>query len=378
MARCRPHTYLEKQRTGCLRQPRQGTGKPLEGPAVGTTYKQAGVDIEAGDAFVERIKPYAARTVRPEVVAGVGGFGGLFALPPGRYREPVLVAGTDGVGTKLKVAFQAGRHGTVGIDLVAMSVNDILTCGAEPLFFLDYFATGRLEVDAAAEVVKGIAQGCEQAGCTLLGGETAEMPGFYARGEYDLAGFCVGVVERSDIIDGRTVAPGDALIGLPSSGLHSNGYSLARKVLLEDAKLALDAVPEGLDRPLADALLEPTRIYVKDALALMKAVKVKGFAHITGSGLPGNLPRCLPDGTRAVLEEKAWKRPPIFELIQRLGRVERKEMYDTFNMGLGLIAVVAKADVPAALEVLKARGVEAAEVGRVEAGQGEATVELTP
>jgi phosphoribosylformylglycinamidine cyclo-ligase len=345
---------------------------------VGTTYKQAGVDIEAGDAFVERIKPYAARTMRPEVVAGVGGFGGLFALPPGRYREPVLVAGTDGVGTKLKVAFQAGRHGTVGIDLVAMSVNDILTCGAEPLFFLDYFATGRLEVDAAAEVVKGIAQGCEQAGCTLLGGETAEMPGFYARGEYDLAGFCVGVVERSDIIDGRTVAPGDALIGLPSSGLHSNGYSLARKVLLEDAKLALDAVPEGLDRPLADALLEPTRIYVKDALALMKAVKVKGFAHITGSGLPGNLPRCLPDGTRAVLEEKAWKRPPIFELIQRLGRVERKEMYDTFNMGLGLIAVVAKADVPAALAALKARGVEAAEVGRVEAGQGEATVELLP
>ena len=345
---------------------------------MGTTYKQAGVDIDAGDAFVERIKPYAARTVRPEVVAGVGGFGGLFALPPGRYREPVLVAGTDGVGTKLKVAFQAGRHGTVGIDLVAMSVNDILTCGAEPLFFLDYFATGRLEVDAAAEVVKGIAQGCEQAGCTLLGGETAEMPGFYARGEYDLAGFCVGVVERSDIIDGRTVAPGDALIGLPSSGLHSNGYSLARKVLLEDAKLALDAVPEGLDRPLADALLEPTRIYVRDAQALMKAVKVKGFAHITGSGLPGNLPRCLPEGTRAVLEEKAWKRPPIFELIQRLGRVERKEMYDTFNMGLGLVAVVAKTDVPAALAALKARGVEAAEVGRVEAGQGEATVDLTP
>jgi phosphoribosylformylglycinamidine cyclo-ligase len=340
---------------------------------VGTTYKQAGVDIEAGDAFVERIKPYAARTVRPEVVAGVGGFGGLFALPPGKYREPVLVAGTDGVGTKLKVAFQAGRHGTVGIDLVAMSVNDILTCGAEPLFFLDYFATGRLEVDAAAEVVKGIAQGCEQAGCTLLGGETAEMPGFYARGEYDLAGFCVGVVERSEIIDGKSVAPGDALIGMSSSGLHSNGYSLARKVLLEDAKLKLDAVPEGWDRPLGDALLEPTRIYVKDALALMKAVKVKGFAHITGSGIPGNLPRCLPDGTRAVLDEKTWKRPAIFELIQKLGGVERQEMYDTFNMGLGLIAVVAKADVPAALALLKGRGVEAAEVGRVEAGQGEAT-----
>ncbi|MFL5358342.1 phosphoribosylformylglycinamidine cyclo-ligase [Archangium sp.] len=345
---------------------------------MGTTYKQSGVDIEAGDAFVERIKPYAARTVRPEVVAGVGGFGGLFALPPGKYREPVLVAGTDGVGTKLKVAFQAGRHGTVGIDLVAMSVNDILTCGAEPLFFLDYFATGRLEVDAAAEVVKGIAQGCEQAGCTLLGGETAEMPGFYARGEYDLAGFCVGVVERSHIIDGKSVAPGDALIGLASSGLHSNGYSLARKVLLEDAKLKLDAVPEGLDRPLGDALLEPTRIYVKDALELMKAVKVKGFAHITGSGIPGNLPRCLPDGTRAVLDERKWKRPAIFELIQKLGNVERQEMYDTFNMGLGLIAVVAKADVPAALAVLKARGVEAAEVGHVEAGQGEATAVIGP
>ncbi len=345
---------------------------------MGTTYKQSGVDIEAGDAFVERIKPYAARTVRPEVVAGVGGFGGLFALPPGKYREPVLVAGTDGVGTKLKVAFQAGRHGTVGIDLVAMSVNDILTCGAEPLFFLDYFATGRLEVDAAAEVVKGIALGCEQAGCTLLGGETAEMPGFYARGEYDLAGFCVGVVERSEIIDGKSVAPGDALIGMTSSGLHSNGYSLARKVLLEDAKLALDAVPEGWSRPLGDALLEPTRIYVKDALALTKAVKVKGFAHITGSGIPGNLPRCLPDGTRAVLDEKTWKRPAIFELIQKLGGVERQEMYDTFNMGLGLIAVVAKEDVATALATLTARGVEASEVGRVEAGQGEATAVIEP
>jgi len=345
---------------------------------VGTTYKQAGVDIEAGDAFVERIKPFAARTMRPEVMAGVGGFGGLFALPPGKYREPVLVAGTDGVGTKLKVAFLAGRHGTVGIDLVAMSVNDILTSGAEPLLFLDYFATGRLEVDAAAEVVKGIAQGCEQAGCALLGGETAEMPGFYARGEYDVAGFCVGVVERSEIIDGRTVAPGDALIGLPSSGLHSNGYSLARKVLLEDAGLTLDAIPEGLSQPLGDALLEPTRIYVKDVRALMQAVKVKGLAHITGSGIPGNLPRCLPDGTKAVLDEKTWQRPPIFELIQRRGAVSRQEMYDTFNMGLGMIVVVAKEDVEKALELLKGRGVQAAEVGRVEAGQGEATVVIEP
>ncbi|MBM7115116.1 phosphoribosylformylglycinamidine cyclo-ligase [Archangium primigenium] len=345
---------------------------------MGTTYKQAGVDIEAGDAFVERIKPHAARTMRPEVLAGVGGFGGLFALPPGKYREPVLVSGTDGVGTKLKVAFQAGRHGTVGIDLVAMSVNDILTSGAEPLFFLDYFATGRLEVDAAAEVVKGIAQGCEQAGCALLGGETAEMPGFYARGEYDLAGFCVGVVERSEIIDGRDIRPGDALIGLTSSGLHSNGYSLARKVLLEDAKLPLDAVPEGLDRPLVDALLEPTRIYVKDVLALMKTVKLKGLSHITGSGIPGNLPRCLPEGTRAVLDSTAWTRPPLFELIERLGGVARAEMYDTFNMGLGLIAVVAREDVAVALALLEARGVEASEVGRIEAGTGEATAVIAP
>ncbi|KFE64710.1 phosphoribosylformylglycinamidine cyclo-ligase [Hyalangium minutum] len=343
-----------------------------------TTYKQAGVDIEAGDAFVERIKPYAARTMRPEVVAGVGGFGGLFALPPGKYREPVLVAGTDGVGTKLKVAFLAGRHDTVGIDLVAMSVNDILTCGAEPLFFLDYFATSRLEVDAAAAVVKGIALGCEQAGCTLLGGETAEMPGFYSRGEYDVAGFCVGVVERSEIIDGRTVMPGDALIGLPSSGLHSNGYSLARKVLLDDGKLPLKETPAGLGRPLADALLEPTKIYVKDALALAKAVKVKGMAHITGSGIPGNLPRCLPDGTRAVLSEKAWSRPPIFDLIAKVGGVARDEMFSTFNMGLGLIVVVAKEDVAQALSVLSARGVKASEVGRVEQGQGEATAVIEP
>ncbi|MDC0715139.1 phosphoribosylformylglycinamidine cyclo-ligase [Stigmatella sp. ncwal1] len=343
-----------------------------------TTYKQSGVDIEAGDAFVERIKPYAARTVRPEVVSGVGGFGGLFALPPGKYREPVLVSGTDGVGTKLKVAFLAGRHGTVGVDLVAMSVNDILTCGAEPLFFLDYFATSRLEVDAASEVVKGIALGCEQAGCTLLGGETAEMPGFYGRGEYDLAGFCVGVVERSEIIDGRTIAPGDVILGLPSSGLHSNGYSLARKVLLDDRKLALDATPEGLDRPLAEALLEPTRIYVKDIQALLKVVKVKGMAHITGSGIPGNLPRCLPEGTRAVLNEKAWARPALFEVIARLGGVPRDEMFSTFNMGLGFTVVVAKEDVEAALGALNARGVKATAVGRVEKGSGEATAVIEP
>jgi phosphoribosylformylglycinamidine cyclo-ligase len=338
-----------------------------------TTYKDAGVDIEAGDALVDRIVPMAKKTARPEVVSGVGGFGGLFAIPPGKYKEPVLVSGTDGVGTKLKVAFTANRHRTVGIDLVAMSVNDVLTSGAEPLFFLDYFATGKLSVEQAADVVEGIAEGCLQAGCTLLGGETAELPGFYAKGEYDLAGFAVGIVERSKILTGRNIVPGDSVIGIASSGLHSNGYSLARKVLLEDKKLPLEAQAPGSDRILADELLEPTRIYVKDVLELIANVEVKGLAHITGSGIPGNLPRCLPDGTRAVLDENEWKRPAIFDVIQNLGNVPREEMYSTFNMGLGMCVVLASPEVPAALRTLKARGVQAWEVGRIEKGQGEAT-----
>lgn len=345
---------------------------------MGTTYKQSGVDIEKGDALVERIKPLAARTLRPEVLSGVGGFGGLFALPKGRYQEPVLVSGTDGVGTKLKVAFLAGRHESIGIDLVAMSVNDILTTGAEPLFFLDYFATSRLEVEQATRVVAGIARGCELSGCTLLGGETAELPGFYARGEYDLAGFCVGVVERADIITGKSIRPGDALIGLSSSGLHSNGYSLARKVLLEDAKLSLDQPAPGMDASLADLLLAPTRIYVAEVLALLKEVKVKGMAHITGSGIPGNVPRCLPDGTRAVLEASRWPLPGLFSLIQRLGAVEREEMYSTFNMGLGLVLVVDGSDVARSLSHFSARGVAAFEVGRIEAGTGEPTAAVSP
>jgi phosphoribosylformylglycinamidine cyclo-ligase len=340
---------------------------------VGDTYKDSGVDIDAGDALVERIKPMAVRTQRPEVLSGVGGFGGLFALQPGRYREPVLVAGTDGVGTKLKVAFAAGRHATIGIDLVAMSVNDVLTSGAEPLFFLDYFATSRLDVDQAAAVVAGVAEGCAQAGCTLLGGETAELPGFYGRGEYDVAGFCVGVVERSELITGRTIRPGDALLGLASSGLHSNGFSLVRRVLLEKAGLALDSRVEGLDRPLSDVLLEPTRIYVKDVLALRSAVDVRGLAHITGSGLPGNVPRCLPEGTRAVLDASRWPRPPIFDVIARLGGVETEEMFRTFNMGLGMVCVVPSQDVSAALTLLHHRGVGAFEVGRVEKSSGEPT-----
>jgi phosphoribosylformylglycinamidine cyclo-ligase len=343
---------------------------------VATTYRDAGVDLEAGDVLVERIKPLAAKTRRPEVLSGVGGFGGLFAISPGKYREPVLVSGTDGVGTKLKLAFALNRHDTVGIDLVAMSVNDVLTSGAEPLFFLDYFATSRLALDQAEQVIAGIAKGCELAGCTLLGGETAELPGFYPPGEYELAGFAVGIVERSKIIDGTSIVPGDRVIGVASSGLHSNGFSLVRKILA-DNELEPTATVEGLK--LSDVLLAPTRIYVKDVLALLAAVPVKGLAHITGSGLPGNVPRCLPDGTRAVLSSATWKRPAIFDILQRLGQVETAEMYRTFNMGLGLTAVVAPEHVRPALDFLAARGLEAWEVGRIDAGtpgaEAEAIVE---
>jgi phosphoribosylformylglycinamidine cyclo-ligase len=328
-----------------------------------TTYKEAGVDIEAGDALVERLKPLAARTRRPELLSGVGGFGGRFAIPPGKYKEPILVSGTDGVGTKLKLAFALDKHDTVGIDLVAMSVNDVLCSGAEPLFFLDYFATSKLDVDRAEKVIAGIAKGCELAGCTLLGGETAELPGFYAPGDYELAGFCVGVVEKSRIIDGRTIAEGDAVIGLASTGLHSNGYSLARKI-------AGDRLNE-----VGEALLTPTRIYVKDVLAVCQAVNVKGLAHITGSGIPGNVPRCIPDGLNAVLHEKAWARPPIFDRLQQWGSVPRAEMFSTFNMGLGMVVIVSKADAGAVLELLKGRGVEAWEVGAIERGAAGAEAE---
>lgn len=330
-----------------------------------TTYKQAGVDIEAGDALVERIKPHAARTRRPEVLSGVGGFGGLFAIPPGKYREPVLVSGTDGVGTKLKLAFALDRHDTVGIDLVAMSVNDVLTSGAEPVFFLDYFATARLDVDRAEKVIAGVAKGCELAGCTLLGGETAELPGFYAAGEYELAGFAVGVVEKSNIIDGKSIAVGDRVVGVASSGLHSNGYSLARKIIA-DRGLQLTSTVEGLN--LGDALITPTRIYVKDVLTLREKVAVKGLAHITGSGLPGNVPRCLPDGLKAVLQASKWKRAPIFDVLQKLGNVAEPEMFSTFNMGLGLTVVVSPGDVAATIAHFAARGLEAWEVGDIRAG----------
>jgi phosphoribosylformylglycinamidine cyclo-ligase len=339
------------------------------------TYRDAGVDIDEGDRLVELIKPHARPTLRPEVLAGIGGFGGLFALDVKKYREPVLVSGTDGVGTKLKVAFAANRHDTIGIDLVAMCVNDVAVVGAEPLFFLDYFGTGKLSAEQGADVVKGIAEGCRQAGCALIGGETAELPGFYAPGEYDLAGFAVGCVERSRIVDGKTVAPGDVVVGVASTGLHSNGYSLARKALMD--RHPLDRRFEALGgRTLGDALLEPTRIYAKDVLALLEAVPVKAFSHITGGGLPGNVPRSLPDGTRAVLEEQRWPRPAIFDLVESEGEVPRDEMYRTFNMGLGLVAVVAPGDEGAALAALRARGLDAWTVGQIEAGAGEATCEV--
>jgi phosphoribosylformylglycinamidine cyclo-ligase len=328
------------------------------------TYRDAGVDIDEGDALVERIKPHARRTARPEVLAGIGGFGGLFQVPKG-YREPVMVVGTDGVGTKLKLAFLAGKHDTVGIDLVAMSVNDVVVCGAEPVVFLDYFATSRLQVAEAEQVIKGIAEGCVQAGCALIGGETAELPGFYAAHEYDLAGFCVGVVEKSRILDGSRVKGGDVVLGMSSSGLHSNGFSLARKAF------EYELTPE-----LARDLLTPTRIYVKDCLALRDRLDVHAFAHITGGGLPGNLPRVLPSEHRAVLRRGSWPVPEIFSRIQKAGNVAEAEMLRTFNMGIGMCAVVSRPDVKAALDLLAARGTPAFEIGAIEEAPGLAEPEV--
>jgi phosphoribosylformylglycinamidine cyclo-ligase len=325
--------------------------------AVPLTYRDAGVDIDAGDALVERIKPLARRTMREGVLAGIGGFGALFEVPK-RYKEPVLVSGTDGVGTKLKFAFEWGAHDTVGVDLVAMSVNDVLVQGAEPLFFLDYFACGKLDVDTAARVVGGIARGCEESGCALIGGETAEMPGMYPPGEYDLAGFCVGVVEKERIIDGKSIVAGDALLGLASSGAHSNGYSLIRRILGEDKP----------NSGLADTLMEPTRIYVKPVLKLMAAVPVKGLAHITGGGLVGNVPRMLPQGMRAVLRKKMWPRPELFNWLQKSGNVAEAEMHRVFNCGIGMVLAVAREHVATAMALLKGEGELAYEIGFVEAG----------
>jgi phosphoribosylformylglycinamidine cyclo-ligase len=327
------------------------------------TYRDAGVDIDAGDRLVENIKPFAKKTLRKGVLAGIGGFGALFEIARKRYREPVLVAGTDGVGTKLKLAFELNRHATIGIDLVAMSVNDILTHGAEPLFFLDYYACGRLDVATATEVVKGIAAGCKQAGCALIGGETAEMPGMYPAGEYDLAGFAVGVVEKSRIIDGSGIVEGDVVLGLASSGAHSNGYSLIRKII---AMTGVDLSARFHGRALSDVILEPTQIYVKPVLKLVRSITVKGLAHITGGGLLENVPRVLPAGLAARIERAAWNLPPLFQWLKQEGNIADAELYRVFNCGIGMVAVVGAAEAGAALKALRAAGEIAWRIGRIE------------
>ncbi|MBJ9663274.1 phosphoribosylformylglycinamidine cyclo-ligase [Burkholderia gladioli] len=337
--------------------------------AQGLSYRDAGVDIDAGDALIDKIKPFAKKTLRDGVLGGIGGFGALFEVPK-RYQEPVLVSGTDGVGTKLKLAFHLNRHDTVGQDLVAMSVNDILVQGAEPLFFLDYFACGKLDVDTAATVIKGIATGCELSGCALIGGETAEMPGMYPDGEYDLAGFAVGAVEKSKIIDGSTIAEGDVVLGLASSGIHSNGFSLVRKII-ERANPDLNAPFDG--RTLADALIAPTRIYVKPLLALMAKLTVKGMAHITGGGLVENIPRVLREGLTAELDQRAWTLPPLFQWLQEHGGVADAEMHRVFNCGIGMAVIVSAADADAAVAELSAVGEQVWKIGRVRASrEGEA------
>jgi phosphoribosylformylglycinamidine cyclo-ligase len=324
--------------------------------AKGLSYREAGVDIDAGESLVEAIKPLARRTLRREVLGGIGGFGALCEIPA-KYKHPVLVSGTDGVGTKLKLAFALGRHDTVGIDLVAMSVNDVLVQGAEPLFFLDYFACGKLDLEVGKQVVQGVARGCEIAGCALIGGETAEMPDMYPEGEYDLAGFCVGVVEKERILDGKAIAPGDALLGLASSGLHSNGFSLVRRILAR-AEPPFDP-------------LEPTRIYVKPVLKLLESAAVKGLAHITGGGIVGNVPRILPRGTRAVICKSAWPRPEPFRWLQQAGGVAEDEMWRVFNCGIGMVVVVARGDVPAARALLEREGERVYEIGAIEKASGE-------
>ncbi len=334
-------------------------------PRNGLTYRDAGVDIDAGDELVERLKPLVKRTQRPEVLAGIGGFGALVEVPLERYKRPVLVSGTDGVGTKLRLAIDTGRHDTIGIDLVAMCANDVAVSGAEPLFFLDYYATGKLRVDVAEAVVRGIAEGCVQAGAALVGGETAEMPGMYHGDDYDLAGFCVGIVERDAIIDGSRTRAGDVVIGLASSGAHSNGYSLIRKLVSMaqvDARTLLDG------RPILDRLLAPTRIYVKAMLALARALPVHGFAHITGGGLTDNIPRIVPDGLEVVLDRRTFPTDPIFDWLQRTGRISDEEMYRTFNCGVGMVAIVPHAQADAALALLGRHDETAAVIGEVRSG----------
>jgi len=337
------------------------------------SYRDAGVDIDAGNSLVDRIKPVVARTRRPGVVSGLGGFGALFELPLDRYRQPLLVSGTDGVGTKLKLAIDSGRHDTIGIDLVAMCVNDVIVQGAEPLFFLDYYATGKLDVDIAADVITGIGRGCELAGAALIGGETAEMPGMYQAGDYDLAGFCVGIVEKDRLIDGQSVQAGDTLIGLAASGPHSNGYSLIRKIM-EVAGAGADTLLDG--KPLLDWLMAPTRIYVKSLLALLEQVEVHSLCHITGGGLPENLPRMLPDNTVARIDSDSWQWPAVFSWLQEQGKVETPEMYRTFNCGVGMVICVPAAQVEQCLNLLQAQGETAWVLGNIAEGSGEARIEL--
>lgn len=332
------------------------------------TYKDAGVDIDAGNASVELIKPYVKATTRPEVVGGLGGFGGLFAFDKDKYEHPILVSGTDGVGTKLKLAFDMNKHDTIGIDAVAMCVNDILVSGAEPLFFLDYVGLGKLEPQQLAQVVKGVAEGCKQSNCALVGGETAEMPGFYPAGEYDVAGFCVGVVDRDKIIDGSRIVPGDVVIGLPSSGLHSNGFSLVRKLVYETAGMKNEDAFDG--RTLGQVLLEPTVIYVKPVLALLEALPdaVKGMAHITGGGLLENVPRILPDNVNVVVDKTAWPEPAIFGKLRQIGNLGDGEMYKTFNMGIGYVIITAAENADAVMAELEKNGQKSYKIGVVEDG----------
>jgi phosphoribosylformylglycinamidine cyclo-ligase len=334
-------------------------------PPESITYKDAGVDIEAGDELIERIKPAVKRSMRPEVLAGLGGFGALFEIPVDRYRKPVLVSGTDGVGTKLRLAIETGRHDTIGIDLVAMCANDVVVQGAEPLFFLDYYATAKLRVDVAESVIKGIVEGCVQAGAALIGGETAEMPGMYADGDYDLAGFCVGIVEKDAIIDGTKTRPGDAIIGLPSSGPHSNGYSLIRKLL---ATTKATATTKLGNTTLYDALLQPTRIYVKPLLALTKKIPIHGIAHITGGGLTENIPRVIPEGLGVLLSAKTWTRPEVFDWLQRAGNIADAEMYRTFNCGIGMTITVGAEHADKAMQTLREGGEHPQIIGEVRRG----------
>jgi phosphoribosylformylglycinamidine cyclo-ligase len=333
-----------------------------------TTYKSAGVDIDKANEFVECIKPMIKTTARKEVIAGIGGFGGLFHLDAQKFKNPILVSSTDGVGTKLRVAQLMDKHDTIGIDLVAMSVNDVVVQGAEPLFFLDYLATGKIEMEKSVQIIKGIVDGCNQAGCTLLGGETAEMPGFYKPGEYDLAGFCVGAVNSDKIIDGSGISFNDRIIGLASSGLHSNGFSLARKVLLEQNKLDIRDKVAGLKRPIGLELLEPTRIYVKSLLTIFKNFNIKGVVHITGGGFFDNIPRIIHHSCRAIINKKAWHVPPIFNVIQEMGDIEEQEMFRVFNMGIGMMIIVSEKDCPDIMEQLKmeALGEQAYLIGVIE------------